>query len=163
MNPIKLNEWRRIADQLREACGDDDDLFADMVEGETYALEVIARLHNDRAEALELIEGIKARENDLKARRTRLANREAALKTAIGQVLRAVQLPKAELPEATYSVRDGKPRLEIVDTDAVPFDYCVDKPVPDKAFINARFADADELPNWLTRIDATDVISVRTK
>ncbi len=163
MNPIKLNEWRRIADQLREACGDDETLFQDMIEGETYAIDVIARLHNERAEALELIEGIKSRENDLKARRTRLANREAAIKVAIGQVLRAVQLPKVELPEATYSVRDGKPRLEIVDADAVPSDYCVPKQVPDKTFINAEFADADELPNWLVRIEASDVITARTK
>ncbi len=163
MNPIKLNEWRRIADQLREACGDDETLFADMIDGETYAIDVIARLHNERAGALELIEGIKARENDLKARRTRLANREAAIKAAIGQVLRAVQLPKVELPEATYSVRDGKPRLEIVDADAVPFDYCVPKQVPDKAFINSQFTDAGELPNWLVRIDASDVITARTK
>ena len=163
MNPIKLNEWRRIAEQLQAMCGDDDDLFADMIEGETNAVEVIARLHSERAQALELIEGIKAREADLKARKTRLQAREAAVKAAIGQVLRAVSLPKVELPEATYSVRDGKPRLEIVDVEAVPSDYCVPKPVPDKAFINAEFADSAELPNWLTRIAASDVVTARTK
>jgi hypothetical protein len=163
VNPIKLNEWRRIAEQLQAMCGDDEELFADMIEGETSAVEVIARLHRQRAEALELIEGIKVREADLKARKARLQSREAAVKVAIGQVLRAVNLPKVELPEATYSVRDGKPRLEIVDVDAVPGDYCVSKPVPDKAFINAEFADAAELPNWLTRIDASDVVTARTK
>jgi hypothetical protein len=163
MHPIKLNEWRRIAESLRALCGDDEDLFADMVHGETNAVEVIARLHNDRAEALELIEGIKAREGDLKARRTRLEARDKALKAAIGQVLRAVNLPKVELPEATYSVRDGKPRLEIADVDAVPSDYCIMKPVPDKKFINDQFEEIDNLPNWLTRIEASDVVTARTK
>jgi hypothetical protein len=163
MNPIKLNEWRRIAENLRAMCGDDDDLFADMIEGETSAVEVLARLHNDRAATLELIEGIKAREADLKARKARMQTREAAIKAAIGQVLRAVELPKVELPEATYSVREGKPRLEIVDGAAVPEGYCVFKPVPEKAVINAEFADAAELPNWLTRVDAQDVVTARTK
>jgi hypothetical protein len=163
MNPIKLNEWRRIAENLRAMCGDDDDLFADMIEGETSAVEVIARLHTDRAATLELIEGIKTREADLKERKARLQAREGAIKAAIGQVLRAVELPKVELPEATYSVRDGKPRLEIVDAAAVPEGYCVMKPQPDKNFINAEFADADELPNWLTRVEASDVVTARTK
>jgi hypothetical protein len=163
MNPIKLNEWRRIADQLRDMCGDDDDLFADMVHGETNAVELIAKLHADRAQALELIEGIKAREADLKARKARLQNREAAVKAAIGQVLRAVDLPKVELPEATYSVRDGKPKLEIVDAEAVPSDYCVMKPVPDKKFINEQFEEIENLPNWLTRTEASDIVTARTK
>jgi hypothetical protein len=163
MHPIKLNEWRRIAENLREMCGDDEDLFADMVHGETNAVEVIARLHNDRAEALELIEGIKARESDLKARRTRLEARDKALKAAIGQVLRAVNLPKVELPEATYSVRDGKPRLEIVDIEAVPAGYLKFTPSPDKQQINADFDAEGELPNWLTRIVASDVVTARTK
>lgn len=163
MSPIKLNEWRRIADQLRDMCGDDDELFADMIEGQTNAVELIAKLHADRAAALELIEGIKAREADLKARKARLQSREATVKAAIGQVLRAVDLPKVELPEATYSVREGKPRLEIVDAEAVPGDYCVMKPVPDKKFINEQFEEIENLPNWLTRIEAADVVTARTK
>jgi hypothetical protein len=163
MNPIKLNEWRRIADQLRDMCGDDDELFADMVEGQTNAVELIAKLHSDRAATLELIEGIKAREADLKARKARLQNREAAVKAAIGQVLRAVDLPKVELPEATYSVREGKPKLEIVDAEAVPLCYCVLRHVPAKGFIDIHFKDAAELPNWLTRIEAADIVTARTK
>lgn len=163
MNPIKLNEWMRIAESLRDMCGDDDDLFADMVEGETNAIELIGKLHQERAQALELIEGIKAREADLKARKARLQTREAAIKASIGQVLRAVKLPKAELPEVTYSVRDGKPSLTVADVAAVPDEYLTYKPAPNKVQINADFDPAGELPNWLSVEPAKDIVTGRTK
>jgi hypothetical protein len=77
--------------------------------------------------------------------------------------LRAARLPKLELPEVTYSVRDGKPRLEVTSPLAVPEEYCAVKLVPDKAKINAAFADADSLPNWLVREPATDIVTGRAR
>lgn len=63
----------------------------------------------------------------------------------------------------TYSVRDGKPSLRVVDPEAVPAEYQRIKSEPDKPKINAAFADADALPNWLTREDSRDVVTGRTK
>jgi hypothetical protein len=78
-------------------------------------------------------------------------------------ILRAAMIPKIELPEATYSVRDGKSSLKIVDVDAVPEAYCTMVRQPVKAAINEAFADASELPNWLVREAARDVVTARTK
>lgn len=163
INPIALAEIKRIGADLNAICGDDEQLFADMTEGESPAQEVINRLHQNRAKAIELIEGIKLREADLKERKARLIAREGAMKSAIGEVLRAAMLSKVELPEATYSVRDGKPKLVVVDEIAVPKLMTRVTRSPDKDEINRVFGDMAQLPNWLAREPAADVVVGRFK
>lgn len=160
---IQLAEIARIADQLATLCEDDEQLFADMLEGETDLYRIIGKLHDQLARDSELIAGITARQSDLAERKRRLADRTATTKAAIGQFLRAGKLAKIELPEATYSVRDGKSNLRIVDPDAVPAELQKIKTEPDKAAINAAFADAEDLPNWLVWEPARDVVTARTK
>ena len=160
---IQLAEIARIAEQLAVLCDDDERLFADMIEGETDVHRIIGKLHNQIASDGELLTGITERQADLSERKRRLSDRVAASKAAIGQFLRAAMLSKIELPDATYSVRDGKPSLRIVDPDAVPTELCRTKSEPDKAAINAEYSDAAELPNWLVREPARDVITARTK
>ena len=160
---IQLAEIARIAEQLAVLCDDDERLFLDMLEGETDLFRITEKLHQQLAHDSELIAGITDRQADLSDRKRRLADRTMATKAAIGQVLRAAKLSKIELPEATYSVRDGKPSLRVVDTDAVPVDLCRTKIEPDKTAINAAFGDAENLPNWLVREPARDVVTARTK
>ncbi len=161
--PIALAEVARIAALLADACGDDEQLFTDMLEGETDLFEIVGRLHQQIASDTEHLDGIAARKADLDARKARLSERVGASKAAIGRFLRAAGLPKIELAEATYSVRDGKPSLRIVDPEAVPFEFTRSKVEPDKTAINTAFADAEELPNWLTREEARDVVTQRSK
>lgn len=162
-NAIALAEVSRIAEQLAILCDDDERLFSDMLEGESDLHEIVGRLHGQLARDSELIAGIAARQEDLALRKRRLSDRTVATKVAIGQFLRAAQLTKIELPEATYSVRDGKPALRVVDPDAVPPDLCKAKIEPDKTKINETFAAADSLPNWLVREPARDVVTQRSK
>lgn len=161
--PVQLAEIARIAEMLSVMCDDDEQLFHDMLIGESDIDRIIGKLHNQLASDSELVAGITARQSDLADRKRRLADRTAATKAAIGQFLRAAQLSKIELPEATYSVRDGKPTLRVVDPEAVPPGYCRAKIEPDKSAINLDFTDADQLPNWLTREPARDVVTARTK
>ncbi len=160
---IELLEIARIADQLSVLCDDDDRLFLDMLEGETSLHSIIFKLHNQIALDEELVTGISERQTSLAERKRRLTDRIAASKAAIGQFLRAAHLPKIELDEATYSVRAGKPGLRIVDPEAVPPIYCRTKVEPDKPAINAAYEDKTELPNWLVREQAKDVVTARTK
>jgi len=160
---IQAAEIARIAALLEPLCDDDDTLFADMIEGETDLFEIVGRLHSRIAGDEELLAGIAERQANLAERKKRIADRIAVGKAAIGQFLRAAKLPKVELAEATYSVRDGKPKLEIVNEDAVPEQFCTLIRKPIKAEINAAFADADELPNWLVREQARDVVTKRDK
>lgn len=160
---VQLAEVARIAEQLAVLCDDDERLFADMIEGETDLYKIVGRLHGQIASDTELLTGITTRQAELSERKRRLSDRVTATKCAIGQFLRAAKLAKIELPEATYSVRDGKPKLEVVSEDAVPEQFCTLIRKPVKAAINEAFADADDLPNWLVREPARDVVTARTK
>lgn len=160
---VQLAEVARIAEQLAILCDDDERLFADMIEGETDLYKIVGRLHAQIANDEELLVGITARQTELSDRKRRLNDRRTVTKAAIGQFMRAAKVTKLELPEATYSVRDGKPKLEIVSADAVPEDFRKVKTEPDKTAINEAFADADDLPNWLVREPARDVVTARTK
>lgn len=160
---IQLAEINRIAEQLAVLCDDDERLFADMLEGCSDLHEIVSKLHNQYASDGELVTGITERQAELAERKRRLTDRQAATKAAIGKFLRAAMLAKIELPEATYSVRDGKPKLEIVNAEAVPDEYQRIKTEPDKPKINDAFGDAAELPNWLTRHPATDIVTQRTR
>lgn len=164
MNRIKLDELRRIAAMIEQLCDDDEQLFADMIEGETDVDRIVTRLHDQIQTDEALSVGITARMANLKDRKTRINNRIDASKAAIGEVLKAVKLSKLELPEVTYSVRDGKPGLDVVDGAAVPDEYMKPQPAKvDKAAINDAFDPDGGLPNWLTRIEPKMIVTGRTK
>lgn len=160
---LDLQRLRRDAEMLDELCGGDERLFADMLVGETDIDRVVSRIHEQIARDDEILTGIKEREAALKDRKQRIANRRDNAKAFIGRLLRAVYLTKIELPEVTYSVRDGKPSLKIVDAEAVPEELTRIKREPDKAAINEAFEGEAALPNWLVREPASDVVTARTK
>lgn len=161
--PIQLAHIRAVAEALAPHCEEDEQLFHDMLTGETDIDRIVSRMHEQIARDGEMLVGIKERAAALSERKSRIEARIAAYKRQIGIVLRVAQLPKLELPEVTYSVREGKPKLVIVDPEAVPPEYQRIKAEPDKTLINDAFADSESLPNWLTVEPATDVVTARTK
>ncbi len=158
-----LAQLARDAEMLDSLCGDDERLYADMIEGETDIVRLVTRVHEQIARDVEMLTGIAARKASIKEREERIKARADAGKAFIGKALRATRLAKIELPEVTYSVRDGKASLSVVDPLAVPLDLCRTKAEPDKSAINAAFADVADLPNWLVREPARDVVTARTK
>lgn len=162
-NFVKLAEIKRASEMLAPFCDGDEDLFHDMMLGESPVDIVAARIWEQVARDTEMLAGIKERKAAIAERQTRIEDRIAAGKRAIGQVLRAARLAKLELPEVTLSVRDGRSKLEIVTPEAVPAEYQRNKPEPDKTKINETFANDDALPNWLVRTPAVDVVTARTR
>ncbi len=160
-----LSRIAQAADELDHLLGGDDDerLFHDMMVGETDIDHIVQRIHDQIASDEEMLVGIKERAAALRERQQRIAARRDAAKALIGKVLRAGHLKKLELPEVTYSVRDGKPKLSVTDPDAVPGEYSRIKTEPDMALIKDAFADSETLPNWLVWQDATDVVTARSK
>lgn len=158
---LKAQEIARIAGQLAAICEDDERLFSDMMEGETDLHKLITRLHEGIASDAGMVTGIKERKADLDTRQKRLEARIDAQKGAIVMLMQAGKQSKVELPEVTYSLRDGKPKLVVVDADAVPREYQREKLETDKALINEAFADAEVLPNWLTLEPAKPILTGR--
>lgn len=164
MNPLlDMAALQREADQLDQVCGGDERLFGDMMEGSSSIDTVIMRLHNIACDADGMATAVGERIKAMQERKARYERRRDGAKDFIGKALRIARLAKLELPEVTYSVRDGKPSLKVVDPAAVPEEYTVSKPVPDKTAINEAFADATDLPNWLVREPASDIVTGRTK
>lgn len=163
MNPtIEATNIKRAVDWLVSQCGDDaSDMLPDFLEGETDLHKLITRLHEGIANDAGMVTGIKERKADLDARQKRLEARIDAQKGAIVMLMQAGQQSKVELPEVTYSLRDGKPKLVVVDADAVPREYQREKLETDKALINEAFADAEVLPNWLTLEPAKPILTGR--
>ncbi len=161
--PLQMTAIRAAAEMLAPMCDGDEILFADMMDGETDIVRIVARLHEQIARDGEILTGIKERKATLLDREQRITARQEAFKRQVGAFLRAAQLTKLELPEVTYSVRMGNPKLVIVDPDAVPAEYQRIKSEPDKALINEAFADTENLPNWLTLSEAKDIVTARTK
>lgn len=160
---LNIAEIKRAAEWFISEYGDDADFLRDFLEGETDLFRIIGRIHEQIARDQEMLVGIKERKANLKERETRISSRVDASKAMIGKFLRAANLTKFEMPEVTYSVRDGKPGLVVVDPSAVPPEYQRNKPEPDKAAINEAFAQTEALPNWLVREPARDVVTARTK
>lgn len=160
---IQAAEIARIAEMLAPMCDSDEVLFHDMMTAESPIDRVISRIHETIARDGEMLAGIKERKDALAEREQRLKSRVATGKSAIGQLLRAASLPKLELPEITYSVRDGKPGLQVISDDAVPDGFCTFKRMPDKRAINEAYEGADNLPNWLVRTPAKDVVTGRAR
>lgn len=160
---VKLAEIQRIAEMLAPHCDGDEQLFHDMMQGESDIDRVASRIWEQVARDTETLVGIKERQDALSERKGRIERRVEAGKAAIGEVLRRSHLKKLELPEVTLSVRDGKNKLEIVDKDAVPSTFQRVTYTPDKAAINEAYSDSDSLPNWLTRLPARDVVTARSR
>jgi hypothetical protein len=161
--PIKAAEIARIAAELKAMCGDDSELFSDMLEGETDLHQIVERIHENLFRDGEILGGISVRQNSLSERKARIERRVETGKTAILKLMQAGQQTKLELSEATYSIRAGRPKLIIASDDAVPAKWQRTKREPDKAAINEAFADKAKLPNWLSRSDPQYTLSVRTK
>jgi hypothetical protein len=160
---IGLCALAREAEGLDTLCGGDERLFHDMILGETNIDRIVLRIHEQVARDDEMLVGIAERQRVLAERKKRIEARRDGGKALIGKALRIARLPKLELPEVTYSVRDGKPSLEVVDADAVPDEFCAMKRAPNKSVINAIYAGSINLPNWLVRREATDIVTGRTK
>lgn len=160
---ISRAQIQAMADKLAPLCDDDEQLLQDMLEGETDLISIVTRIHEQIARDNEMLAGIAERKRTLADRESRIKTRADRMKSEIGSLLRIAHLSKLELPEVTYSVRDGKPKLEVVDPQAVPDEYLTFKPQPNKTQINADFDPHGDLPNWLVRRDATDVVTARTK
>lgn len=161
---IDLTRIRQVAEELDQLLGGDDErLFHDMLVGESDIDHVVSRIHEQLARDEEMLVGIAERKATLAERQDRIKRRVEGAKSLIGKVLRAGHLTKLELPEVTYSVREGKPSLKVVDPEAVPENLQRIKREPDKAKINEAYDGQEALPNWLVRELPRDVVTARTK
>jgi hypothetical protein len=141
---------------------EDDVLRADMIEGETDAFEFLRVLERKRQESASLAGAIASNIADMEIRQGRFERREQAMRTLMFKVMNACDIRKAELAEATLSIRNGTPKVIVTDETRLPEWAIRIKREPDKKQIGELLksgtpVEGAELSN------AEPTLSIRTR
>jgi hypothetical protein len=141
---------------------EDEILLSDMIEGETQAFDFLSAVVRKIGEAQALAGGLDQYISELSERKKRIGRREEGLRKLAFDVMQAAGLPKAELPEATISVRAGRPKVIITDDASLP-DRCfrIKKEV-DKKQIEELLKSGREVPGAALS-NAEPVLTIRIK
>lgn len=131
----------------------DEQLLADTFEGET-TLDVEIRAAVLAIEEDEIfVTGIKAREAELRARRSRLEKRIEATRGLIEQAMVVAHWPTLEMDIGTVSLGKATPRLEIDDESAIPTQFWKrEEPTLDKAGLTKVLRERQKALEGVARI-----------
>lgn len=109
-----------LLESLRTLIGDDEDMQATAVEGETNLHEAINNAMTRLAELNGLMNGIAGMMADLKDRGERLERQRDNIRTAIAVAMEAAGMKRHEGPLATLTLKAVPPKVEIVDEADIP-------------------------------------------
>ena len=113
------------------------------------------------AHASEMQKAIKARVDTIKSRADRYAKAEEAWRRFAFRIMQAAQLRKAELPEATISIRAVPPSAIVTDEAALPeWAWRVKKEI-DKTAIKDRLKAGEFVPG-AEMTNGSETLSVRS-
>lgn len=113
----------------------DEELRADMLEGETNFHAVLTRLVNGERDADSLAKAVAGRISDLQARKSRAERRKDAMRSLMFKLLKAAGVPRVPLAEATISIGKKAAAVEIIDEALLPKAYLRVSTSPDKTAI----------------------------
>jgi hypothetical protein len=146
MNPIRIEQIKRVSAEIRAALGDDMDeqTFLDTLDGETDAMDLLAYMVKQRIEAQEIEKAMKAIAETYTERARRHADKVRAINSGLGKLLDA--MGETKVTHQIGTVSRTKPRVSCVITAPfdVPSQLC--KRVPDTAAIKKQLEAGDEVP-----------------
>lgn len=111
---------------------EDEELRSDMLEGSTAAFDVLTRLVNIERDADSMARAVAHRIGELQARKASAEKRKDAMRMLMLRIMRAANIQKAGLVEATVSVAKGRDSVEVVDEGALPDQFVRIERIPDK-------------------------------
>lgn len=130
---------------------EDDELRADTIEGETDAYRVLGKIVAIERDANSMVLAIGERAKELAARKDRYTRRKDAMRVLLLRLLKAANLNKVSLPEATVSIGKGRAGVEIVDEALLPDNVVKLKREPDKTAIKAALDAGEDVPGAVLR------------
>lgn len=130
---------------------EDEELRADTIEGETDAYRVLGKIVAIERDANSMVLAIGERAKELAARKERYARRKDAMRALLLRLLKAADLNKVSLPEATVSVSKGRAGVEIADEALLPDNVVKLKREPDKTAIKAALDAGEDVPGAMLR------------
>lgn len=125
---------------------EDDELRADMFEGETDMIPLVTRLLKRKLDADTMVSAIKERKADIAERQARFERQSEGFKALIKSIMLAADLDKLTLPDATVSVTKARAIVEITDETALPQGFVEIKRVPKKSEIKKALEAGEEIP-----------------
>jgi len=125
---------------------EDEILRSDMIEGQTSTFEFLSGIVRKIGSTDAIISGTADYIGELKERQDRLERRKHALRSLISKIMNTAELRKAELPEATLSIRNGQPKVQIINEQEIPRDFLRIKTEPDKTKIKAALQAHEYVP-----------------
>ena len=125
---------------------EDEALRSDMIEGSTDAFAVLSEIAKAMADAKAMSMAISDNIDALAERAARYDRRGKAMRALAQRIMEAANIRKAELPEATLSIRAVAPSLVITDEASLPDWAWRVKREPDKAVIKERMKAGDFVP-----------------
>lgn len=139
---------------------EDEDLRADMLEGNTSLHDVLSRIVAIERDANSMVLAIGERAKELAVRKDRYARRKDAMRALLLRLLKAADLSKVSLPEATISIGKGRAGVEIIDEALLPDNVVKLKREPDKTAIKAALDAGQEVPGAALKV-GNETITVR--
>lgn len=145
LDPIRAAEAAKALIESIGAMADgDDDLVADMIEGETELFDVIDRLLARMAENRGYATGCDIEIANMKDRRDRFEKRVATDRALIEQALVIASAPSVQRPLASLSLSTRGAKIVIDDEAAIPADYWkAGDPKLDRAALSAALAERE--------------------
>jgi hypothetical protein len=144
---------------------EDDESLLTALSSEGIDVEtIIRRLVHAALDAKANAAGADLRIRDLTMRRDRFEHQQERYRETVLNVLQALDLKTFKDPEFSLSVRDGNPKVVIVDADALPemmMKVTITR-APDKALIKAVIDGGQEVPGALSS-NATPVLAIRSR
>ena len=125
----EISNYLILAEQLKALYKDiDDETLLDTLEGISDLPELIQGLIRSSLEDEVLISALKQRVEDMQARLSRLKDRFERKRELASWAMTNAEILKMQTADFTLSLRQGPPRLDVVDQDKVPAEYLVPQP-----------------------------------
>jgi hypothetical protein len=140
---------------------DDEDLRADVFEGETDLHTVLDKLVASALNASAWAGAVKARREDLAERQKRFSDKEDAVRGLIMNIMERASLSKVQLVEATLSVRQIAPTPIVMDVELLPENCVKIERKADMAAIKAAIQEGDVAGVVMSNGKAS--LTIRTK
>ena len=142
---------------------DDDDAWLLALGSETDIKEYLRTIERKREDTAALEEALAATIDIMRQRKARFERREQAMRALMFNAMQWADLTRLEMPEATLSIRQGTPKVIIVDEDSIPDEFMRIKKEPDKTKIKAALADGFASVPGAEMSNAEPILNVRTK
>jgi hypothetical protein len=155
MNPAIISNIAAARDALMRdypALADDPEFLADVIEGETEAPAIAAKLIQRRNEARANRDACKSLSQDYAAKASAWELRSTAQNRMLMALMDAAGVSKLSTPVGTVSVLDGKESLKLAADFEPPQGYFTTQIVADKKAIESALKAGETMPGaWLER------------